>query len=295
MKKFKSYANGYFFIGFWLILFTVFTIVPIIMALFISFTNFDMVQAPKLIGFANYTRMFLDDDIFVKAFSNTMLYALITGPAGYILSFVLAWLINDMNKYLKNILTFLFYSPSLVGSAYMMWMYLFSNDSYGILNSFLLKLGIISAPIQWLYDPKYNFYVVIVVVLWMGMGAGFLSFVAGFKQLNPSYYEAAAIDGMRNRWQELWYITLPQMKPQLLIGAVLSVSGAFAIGNQNAVLTGMPSTDYSTHTLVLHIQDYGNQRLEMGYASAIAVVLFVIMIVSWTVINKAISSVSQDK
>ena len=272
-----------------------FTLLPIGIAVVISFTNFDMVQAPRFVGVANYIRMFLDDDIFVKAFSNTMLFALITGPVGYILSFVVAWFINDMGRMTRTMLTFLFYSPSLIGSAYLMWMYLFSNDSYGILNSFLINWGFIHAPIQWLNDPNYNFYVVIVVVLWMGMGTGFLSFVAGFKQLNRSYFEAAAIDGLRNRWQELWYITLPQMRPQLLIGAVLSISGSFAIGVQPAALTGMPSTDYSTHTLVLHIQDYGNTRLEMGYASAVAVVLFVIMVVSWVVINKAISSVAPDE
>ena len=262
-----TYGNAYFFIGFWLILFVFFTLIPILMAVVISFTNFDMVQAPRFIGFSNYMRMFLDDDIFVKAFSNTMLFAIITGPVGYILSFVVAWFINDMGR-------------------------LFSNDSYGILNSFLINWGLISEPIQWLYDPDYNFFVVIVVVLWMGMGTGFLAFIAGFKQLNASYFEAAAIDGLRNRWQELWYITLPQMRPQLLIGAVLSISGSFAIGAQPAALTGMPSTDYSTHTLVLHIQDYGNLRLEMGYASAVAVVLFAIMVVSWVVINKAINTVA---
>ena len=295
MKKLKTYANAWFFLGFWFVIFFFFTLLPIITAIGISFTSFDMVNAPVFVGFSNYIRMFLDDDIFVKAFANTMLFAIITGPVGYILSFTVAWLINDMSRQVKNILTFLFYSPSLIGSSYMMWMYLFSNDSYGILNSFLLNWGIIKASIQWLYDPEYNFFVVVVVILWMGMGNGFLSFVAGFKQLNKSYYEAAAIDGLKNRWQELWYITLPQMRPQLLIGAVLSVSGAFAVGAQNAVLTGMPSTDYSTHTLVLHIQDYGNTRLEMGYASSVAVVLFVIMTVSWVLINKAISAVSPSE
>ena len=165
-----TYGNAYFFIGFWLILFVFFTLIPILMAVVISFTNFDMVQAPRFIGFSNYMRMFLDDDIFVKAFSNTMLFAIITGPVGYILSFVVAWFINDMGRLLKNILTFLFYSPSLIGSAYLMWTYLFSNDSYGILNSFLINWGLISEPIQWLYDPDYNFFVVIVVVLWMEIG-----------------------------------------------------------------------------------------------------------------------------
>lgn len=291
---FHRYGDSYFFLSFWLILFTLFTLVPILMAVGISFTNFDMVQTPRFVGVSNYIRLLLDDDIFVKALSNTLLFALITGPAGYLLSYVVAWFINDMGRWTKSVLTFLFYSPSLVGSAYLMWTYLFSNDSYGILNSMLMQWGLITDPIQWLYDPDYNFIVVVVVVLWMSMGAGFLSFVAGFKQLNASYYEAAAIDGLRNRWQELWYITLPQMRPQLLIGAVLSISGSFAIGAQCAALTGFPSTDYSTHTLVLHIQDYGNLRLEMGYASAVAVVLFVIMIVSWVVINKAINLVAPD-
>ena len=175
-----------------------------------------------------------------------------------------------------------------------MWTYLFSNDSYGILNSVLINLGLIDSSIQWLTDPSYNFYVVVVVVLWGSMGAGFLSFVAGFQSLDRSLFEAAYIDGVRNRWQEMWYITLPQMSPQLLIGAVLSISGSFAIGSQCAALTGFPSTDYSTHTMVLHIQDYGSNRLEMGYASAVAVVLFAIMVTTWTLINRAIKCFTPD-
>ena len=292
VRHFTKYAKVYIFLAPWLALFLLFTVLPALVAIGISFTNFDMVQTPRFVGFSNYLRMFLDDDIFVKAFSNTMLFAIITGPVSYLLSFVVAWFINDMGRFWRSALTFLFYSPSLVGNVYIMWMYFFSNDSYGMLNSFLTKWGLINDPIQWLSDPEYNVWVVVVVVLWMGMGAGFLAFVAGFKQLNQAYFEAAAIDGLGNRWQELWYITLPQMRPQLLTGAVLSISGAFAIGAQNAALTGMPSTDYSTHTLLLHIQDYGNLRLEMGYASAVAVVLFAIMIVSWILINKVLNTVS---
>ncbi|MBR7132101.1 MAG: sugar ABC transporter permease [Clostridia bacterium] len=293
-KLFKKYGNDYFFLSFWLIIFTVFTLVPIGFAVGYSFTNFDMVQTPSFVGLSNYLRMFLDDDIFIKAFMNTMLFAVITGPLGYIMSFVVGWLINDLNRMTRTVLTFLFYSPTLLGSSYMMWLYLFSNDSYGLLNSWLINFGFIKDPVQWLTDPDFNIYVVIVVVLWGSMGAGFLSFVAGFQSLNKSYFEAGAIDGIRNRWQELWYITLPQMGPQLLIGAVLTISGSFAIGSQCIALTGFPSTDYSTHTLLLHIQDYSANRLEMGYASAIAVVLFVIMILSWLIINKAIKTFSHD-
>lgn len=298
MKKakefFSRYGDSYFFLSFWLVLFLLFTLVPILVAVFFSFTNFDMVQTPHLVGLSNYLRLFLDDDVFVKALSNTLLFALVTGPLGYVISFVGGWLINDLGRIPRTVLTFLFYSPTLVGSSYLMWTYLFSNDSYGILNSTLINLGLTDSAIQWLTDPAYNFYVVVIVVLWGSMGAGFLAFVAGFQSLNRSYFEAGCIDGIRNRWQELWYITLPQMGPQLLIGAVLSISGSFAIGSQCAALTGFPSTDYSTHTLVLHIQDYGSNRLEMGYASAIAVVLFAIMIATWTLISKAIKGLSPD-
>lgn len=278
----------------WLVFFVAFTIIPVITAILISFTSYNMLQPMKFIGLENYARLFLSDDVFIKALTNTLLFALITGPVGYILSFVVAWLINDFSKSVRSVLTFLFYSPSLVASAYVIWQYIFSNDSYGVINSVLVSLGITSEPILWLYDPEYNFYVVVVVVLWMSMGNGFLTFVAGLQQLNPSLYESAAIDGLRNRWQELWYITLPQMGPQLLIGAVLSISSSFAVGAQNAALTGMPSTDYSTHTLVLHILDYGTLRLEMGYACAVAVVLFILMLGTWELINRGLRSLTGD-
>ena len=278
----------------WLLLFFVFTVLPIIAAVCLSFTYFNMVSAPRFIGLSNYLRLFLDDDVFLIAVKNTLIFSIITGPVGYLLSFVIAWFINDTGRRMRPLLTLLFYSPTLAGNVYFIWMFIFSGDSVGLLNSSLMRLHLIYEPIKWLTDPKYNIYACMVVMLWMSMGAGFLAFVAGFKQLNHSLFEAAAIDGLRNRWQELFYVTLPQMVPQLLIGAVLSISGAFAVGYQCMALTGFPSTDYSTHTIVLHILDYGNNRFEMGYASAIAVVLFCAMILTWNIINKALSSISED-
>lgn len=291
---FKKYGISWFFLSFWLILFLFFTVIPIICAVVLSFTDFDMVQAPIFIGIKNYLTLFLDDEIFMKSLVNTLFYAVVTGPIGYLLSFVVAWLITETSKVTRSFLTLVFYAPSLAGNVFMIWTYLFSGDAYGLINSFLLSSGLISSPIQWLTDPQYNYISVIIVVLWMSMGAGFLSFVAGFQQLNKELFEAGAIDGIRNRWQELWHITLPQMVPQLLIGAVLSISGSFAIGYQNAALTGNPSTDYSTHTILLHMLDYGNVRFEMGYASTIAVVLFVLMIATWYIINKVLRSFSSD-
>ena len=293
-RFFKKYGASYFFLSFWLVLFLFFTVIPIVASVLLSFTDFDMVNALKPVGVDNYIRLLLDDDIFIKALGNTLFYALLTGPAGYLLSFIVAWLINETGRNMRAALTLIFYAPALAGNVFMAWQYIFSGDAYGILNSLLMRFGFIAEAIQWQNDPQYNSIVVITVILWMSMGAGFLSFVAGFKQLNTSLYEAAAMDGLRNRWQELWYITLPQMVPQLLIGAVLTISTSFAVGYQNSVLTGNPSTDYSTHTVVLHMSDYGYTRLEIGYACTVAVVLFVIMIATWTLINRGLRSLSND-
>ncbi len=293
-RFFKKYGASYFLLSFWLALFLFFTVIPIVASVLLSFTDFDMVNALKPVGVDNYIRLLLDDDIFIKALGNTLFYALLTGPAGYLLSFIVAWLINETGRNMRAALTLIFYAPALAGNVFMAWQYIFSGDAYGILNSLLMRFGFIAEAIQWQNDPQYNSIVVITVILWMSMGAGFLSFVAGFKQLNTSLYEAAAMDGLRNRWQELWYITLPQMVPQLLIGAVLTISTSFAVGYQNSVLTGNPSTDYSTHTVVLHMSDYGYTRLEMGYACTVAVVLFVIMIATWTLINRGLRSLSND-
>lgn len=290
----KMYAVSYIMLLPWLLIFILFTLIPIISAVVLSFSSYDMINAPKFSGMENYIRMLFGDDVFITALKNTILFALITGPLGYLLSFVFAWFISDLNDYARTFFTLLFYIPSLAGNVYMIWNYLFNGDAYGIINSKLIQLGLIQEPVQWLTDPKYNFWVVVIVVLWMSMGAGFLSFVAGFKQLNPELAEAGSIDGITNRWQELYYVTLPQMVPQLMIGAVLSISGSLAIGVQSSTLTGLPSTDYSTHTLLLHIQDMGYGRYEMGYACAIAVVLFLLMLISWTVISHAISRFSSD-
>lgn len=290
----KQYAISWFMLSFWLIIFVIFTLLPVLCSVVLSFTDYNMLQKPDWVGMDNYLRMLLEDEVFITAFKNTMIFAIITGPLGYILSFLVAWLINDLSDGTRTVFTLLFYSPTLAGNVYFVWLYIFSGDSYGLINGALLRLGILNEPIQWLTDPKYNMAAVIVVILWMSMGSGFLAFVAGLKQMNRTLFEAGALDGVRNRWQELYYITLPQMAPQLLIGAVLSISGAFAVGNQCSALTGFPSTDYSTHTLVLHILDFGYNRLEMGYASAVAVVLFLIMLVSWNAINRALSRLNGD-
>lgn len=215
----------------------------------------------------------------MKALMNTVVMAAATGPVGYILSFLLAWLINELNPKLRTLYVLFFYTPSISGNLYVIFKVIFSDDANGYLNSILLYLGIIDENIYWLTETRYMMAVCILTSLWMSMGAGFLSFVAGLQGIDRSQLEAGSIDGIRNRWQELWYIILPSMRPQLMFGAVMSITSAFEIGELTQNLCGLPSTDYGVHTMVNHMQDYGYTRFEMGYACAIGTLLFLMMIV----------------
>ena len=217
-KRVWQTKESYVMLAPFVILFTIFILIPLISAVGLSFTSFDMLQMPKFVGADNYIRLFLEDDVFIKAVQNTLVFAVITGPLGYILSLFIAWLVNELNRKLRVILTLIMYAPTLAGNVYYIWTFIFSGDAKGLVNSTLLKTGLLKDPIQWLTNGSYSFVVVIIVMIWLSLGTGFLSFVAGFQSLDKSYSEAAAIDGIKNRFQELWYVTLPQMVPQLLSG-----------------------------------------------------------------------------
>lgn len=270
-------------------LFTIFTIVPVVMSFPIGLTSFNLVQMPRYIGLQNFYSLFVNDDVFLIAIRNTLILAVFTGPFSYVLSFILAWLINEMNPVLKVIFTFVFYAPSMTPSAFVIWQLVFSGDSYGYLNSVLMDLGIINNAIQWLTDTNYMMTVVVIVQLWSSMGAGFLSLRAGFQNIDATLYEAGAIEGIQNRFQELFTITIPAMGSSLLFAAVLAISGAFTVGSVGASLCGLPSTDYAVHTIMNHAQDYGSIRYEMGYASAICMVLFIVMLVFNQLVRKVLS------
>jgi multiple sugar transport system permease protein len=218
-------------------------------------------------------------------FQNTLVFAFITGPLSYLISFLLAWFINEFRPWIRSTLTLIFYAPALAGNLFFMWAFIFSGDQYGLLNGWLMRLGAIWEPINWLWDPKYTLGVIIIIQFWMSLGAGFLAFIAGFQTVDRSLYEAGAIDGIKNRWQELWYITLPSMAPQLLFGAVMQISASFGVSYVVTSLAGFPTRRYAADTIVTYIQDHGTVRFEMGYASAIAVFMFVIMFL----MNKAIT------
>ena len=275
----------------YLLLFFVFTIIPVLMSLYLSFTAFDVLQAPKFVGWTNYLSLFLDDEIFIIAIKNTLILAVITGPLGYMLSFIFAWLINELPGKLRAIVTLAFYAPSLSGNAILIWTIIFSSDIYGYANAILLQWGFIQEPQTWLTNPDYILPIIILVQLWMSLGVNFLALIAGLKGVDRSLYEAAAVDGIKNRWQELWYITLPSMKPQLIFSAVIQISSTLGIGAITTQLAGFPSVSYSGHTIVNHLSDYGGIRFEMGYASAIATLLFLAAIGLNALIRKIINRV----
>lgn len=283
----------FFYLAPFLVLFLCFTLLPVVLSFMLSFTNFNGLEMPKIVFFDNYLKLFLSDDEFLLALKNTLIIALFIGPVGYLASLVLAWFINELSQKLRSVMVLVFYAPSISGGAYMIWQLLFSGDAYGYINAMLLRMNIITEPIQWFTDTRFMLPLVIVVSIWMSLGTGFLSLVAGLQGVDKSLYEAGYVDGIRNRWQELWFITLPSLGPQLLFSAVMSISSAFGVGAVSTTLCGFPSTDYAAHTIINHLEDYGNIRFEMGYASAIATILFVMMLASKVIIQKLIKNVGQ--
>ncbi len=270
---------GYAFMMPFLILFVLFIILPVFISFGLSFTNYNMIESPDFIGITNYRLLILDDAEFLIALKNTLVFAFISGPIGFLGSFVMAWLINNLKA--RNLFSLAFYAPSITSGVALstVWLYFFSSDRYGLINNTLINLGIISEPIQWTQDVNTVLPVIILISIWMSMGTGFLTFLAGLQNLPQEINEAGMIDGIRNRFQELIYITLPQMKPQLLFGAINAAVGAFGVFDIAVSVAGLPSPDYAAHTIVAHLYDYAFIRFEMGYASAVAIILFLITFV----------------
>ncbi|MBQ4325237.1 MAG: sugar ABC transporter permease [Clostridia bacterium] len=258
-KEMKRNKVAYLMAGPFMVLFFIFTILPVALSVFFSLTDFNMLQTPNWVGLTNYVRLFTKDEIFLKCCKNTLI----------------------------------FYAPSISGNVYLIWGTLFSGDSYGWVNAWGMKLGLLDAPVLWFQTEEYVMPLCIIVALWTSLGTSFLAFIAGLQGVDRSLFEAGAVDGIKNRWQELWYITLPSMRPQLMFGAVLSITSSFGFGGVVDALCGNPSVNYAGHTIMHHLGDYGGTRFEVGYSSAIAVILFIIMISCNAVIKKALSKVGQ--
>ncbi len=277
-SRMKKYKECYLLIAPFYIIFAIFVIAPIAIAIFFSFTDFNMLQLPKFSGLQNYMTLFFDDDVFLIAVRNTLIFAIITGPISYFACLFFAWMINELPRGFRAVMTFIFYAPSMSGMLYVIWAYIFSGDMYGLLNQLLMSAGFLKEPMQWLTNTDTMLTCIIIVQIWMSLGTSFLAFIAGLQNVDRSLYEAGAVDGVRNRMQELIYITLPSMGPQLLFSAVMQISAAFSVSSICMTLAGFPSTDNAALTVVTHAYDYGMIRFEMGYACTVTVVLFVVMV-----------------
>jgi multiple sugar transport system permease protein len=293
MNNYKRYP--YIFLSPYSILFAVFIIIPIIVAISLSFTNFNAIQFPDFVGLLNYINLVTQDEIFMQyVLPNTVTYALIVGPGGYILAFMLAWALAQISKGPRTILALILYSPSMTTGVAMavVWKVLFSGDRTGYINSLLIRFGIVNDPILFLQSTQWLLPIMILVALWSSMGVGFLAMLAGVLNVDESLYEAGAIDGIKNRFQEMIYITIPSMKPQMLFGAVMAVVNTFQTGTIGVMLSGAnPTPQYAGQLMVNHIEDYGFLRYEMGYAATVSVVLLLIIYLFSRVAKKLFGSV----
>ncbi|TYP77502.1 carbohydrate ABC transporter permease [Paenibacillus methanolicus] len=278
VRELRKNKHYYLLMSPYMLIFFTFTVVPVVISLALSFFYFNMLEFPRFVGWQNYSRLFLGDDVFMIALKNTFMFAVVTGPVSYIACFLFAWIINELSPKVRAVMTLVFYAPSISGNVFFIWLIVFSGDSYGYLNGFLMRFGFILEPIQWLSNEQYILAIIIIVQLWLSLGTSFLAFIAGLQTIDRTLIEAGAVDGIKNRWQELWFITLPSMRPQLMFGAVMQITGSLAVADISIALAGFPSVNYAGHTVVTHLMDFGTIRFEMGYASTIATVLFCMMI-----------------
>ena len=293
IRFWRRYGVAYAFLSPFLILFFVFIVLPVIVAAGTSLTNYNLLQPPRWLGLNNYKFLFMDDDVFLIALKNTFVFAFITGPLGYVMSFLAAWVINQLK--MRHAFALAFYAPSITSAIAMsiVWLYFFSGDRYGLINNLLINIGIVAEPVLWNTNPKTILPVIIVISIWMSMGTGFLVFLAGLQNVPKELYEAGEIDGIKHKFQELWYITLPMVKPQLLFGAINSIVASFAVFEIAVGVSGMPSPNYAGHTIVAHLFDYAFIRFQMGYASAVAVVLFALTFILGRVSFRLLASRDQ--
>jgi multiple sugar transport system permease protein len=283
LQEMKKNKLAYLFIAPFFICFFVFILLPVLSASLFAFTYFNSLEMPKFVGLHNFVVMITQDITLMKyVIPNTIKFAVFVGPVGYVLQFLVAWLILNIPRRLRPLYTMAIYTPSIAGGIMMsvVWVVAFSGDKYGYLNLLLIKIGAITAPIDWTQHEKYLMALMIFVTLWGSMGVGFLSLQAGMLNTDPQLYEAGKIDGIRNKLQEIWYITIPGMKPQMLFSAVMGIVGALKAGAIGVQLSRMnPTPKYAGQLLQNHIEDYGFMRYQLGYATALSLVMLILMLV----------------
>jgi multiple sugar transport system permease protein len=287
------FNTSYWFVLPYGIVFFVFVVALIAISASLSFTYYDNIHWPTWVGLRNYVVLFTQDTDFMQyALPTTIKYALIIGPGGYAISFFMAWVLSQITHKARTIIAIILYSPSLTSGVMMsvIWKVVFSGDARGYLNYYLLSLGLINQPVQWLQNTAFLFGIMIFVGIWGSMSVGFLAMLSGILNINKDLYEAAYVDGMKSRWQEIFYITIPSMKPQMLFGAVMAIVGTFnASGLASALSGSYPPPQLAGWLIVDHMVDYGFGRFEMGYASAMSVVLLGVVLIFHRVATRLFS------
>jgi len=278
------------FLAPYVILFTFFIAIPVFLAMTLSLTYFNTVQMPRFVGLHNFVSIITQDEVFMRyVLPNTFKFSLIVGPGAYILQFLLAWALAQIPKWPRTILSLIFYSPSMTTgvTVAVIWRVVFSGDQFGYLNHLLLHFELIDRPLQWLQSPELLMPIMIIATLWGSMGIGFLAMLGGILNIDPEMYEAGYIDGIKNRFQEIIYITIPSMRPQMLFGAVMAIVSTFSAGTIGVDLTGAnPTPQYAGQLILNHIEDHGFLRYDMGYAAALSVLLLLMIYVFSRTANK---------
>lgn len=260
-----------------LILFTIFVAVPVGASLFFSFTKYNVIQSPKWVGLNNYRNLILYDPRFWKAVRNTVVYVVGVVPFSISLSLLLAVAIDQKIR-LKNLYKTLFFMPAVtsVVALSVVWKWLFAGEKYGLINHFLLKLGL--QPIDWLLSPTWTLPAIMIMSIWAGLGYNMILFLAGLQAIPNSLYEAADADGA-GAMSKFWHITLPLLRPTMTYAVIMSTIASFQVFEQVYIMAGSTSAGVGgvldcALTIVAYLYDSGFQRFMMGYASAIAYLLF---------------------
>jgi multiple sugar transport system permease protein len=268
-------VEGYLYITPWILGFLGFTAFPMLASLYLSFTTYSGIGTPKFVGLKNYVLMFDKDFLVPIALYNTVYYVLISVPLGLLFSFLLAVLLNHLGRG-ANIYRTLFFLPSItpVVATVILWIWIF-HPQFGLLNYFLSLVGV-NGP-EWLASARWAKVALIIMGLWGAAGGGqMIIFLAGLQNIPQEFYDAAAVDG-GNSWVKMRHITLPMISPTMFLNLILGIIASFQVFTAAYVATeGGPA--YSTHFFVLHIFFQAFRWSEMGYASALAWVLFILLL-----------------
>ena len=260
-----------------LLLFLIFIFVPLFASLFLSFTQYNVLHPPVWAGLANFRQLMFHDPRFWKAFRNTVCYVVGVVPIGISTALVLAAALEELTrgKQLFKVLYFIPTVTSVVAIA-AVWKWLFAGEKFGLINYFLIRLGF--HPVDWLLSPTWILPAIMIMSIWAGLGYNLVFFSAGISTIPQTLYEAAKVDGA-SWWGRFWNVTVPMLRPTLVFVVVMAVINSFQVFDQVYIMTGGTGEGTggvldSGLTMVSYLYDQGFMQFHMGYASAIAYLIF---------------------